>query len=51
MIAPPCPSLLAARREILPAYLRQQKDPTYFLTKELPPGAGRAHHPTAAAAE
>ena len=38
----PCPSVLAAWREILPAYLRQQKDPTYFLTKELPPGAGRA---------
>ncbi len=38
----PCPSLLAAWREILPAYLRQQKDPTYFLTKELPSGAGRS---------
>jgi len=38
----PCPSIWAAWREILPAYLRQRKDPTYFLTKVLPPGAGRA---------
>ena len=47
----PCPSLLAAWREILPAYLRQQKDPAYFLTKQLPLGAGRAQQPHAAAAE
>ncbi len=36
----PCPSLLAAWREIIPTYLRQQRDPTYFLVKQLPPGAG-----------
>ena len=39
---PPCPSVWAAWAEILPAYLRQRKDPTYYLTKVLPPGAGRA---------
>ncbi len=46
----PCASLLAAWQEILPAYLRQQNDPTYFVTKQLPPGAGRSA-PARAAAE
>ena len=38
----PCPSLVAAWQEIIPAYLRQRNDPTYFLVKQLPPGAGTA---------
>ena len=37
----PCPSLLSAWREILPTYLRQRRDPTYFLVKILPQGAGQ----------
>ncbi len=45
----PCPSLLAAWREILPTYLRQRRDPNYFLTKILPAGAGRALNHTQAA--
>ena len=32
----PCPSLLAAYREILPALRRQMRDPTYHLERELP---------------
>jgi fatty acid desaturase len=35
----PYPSLLAAYREIIPAVIRQLKDPTYFIKRELPPGA------------
>jgi fatty acid desaturase len=38
----PAPSLLAAWREILPAWRRQLRDPTHFIRKELPPGAGAA---------
>jgi fatty acid desaturase len=37
----PCPSVLAAWREIIPTYRRQLKDPHHFLVKQLPPGAGR----------
>ena len=33
----PYPSTLAAYREIIPALLRQRKDPTYFVRRELPP--------------
>ena len=33
------PSSVAAYAEILPALLRQLKDPTYFITRELPPNA------------
>jgi fatty acid desaturase len=35
----PYPSLFAAYREIIPAVLRQLKDPTYFIKRELPRGA------------
>jgi fatty acid desaturase len=35
----PYPSILAAYREIIPAILRQLRDPTYFIARELPAGA------------
>jgi fatty acid desaturase len=35
----PYPSTVAAYREIIPALLRQLKDPTYFVRRELPPSA------------
>ena len=34
---PPYPSILAAWREILPAILRQVKDPAYHVKRQLPP--------------
>ena len=43
---PPEPSLWYAWRRIIPAVLRQLKDPAHFLHKELPPGAGRMAQPT-----
>jgi fatty acid desaturase len=36
---PPCPSLLAAYREILPALRRQLHDPSYHIRRELPVSA------------
>ena len=36
---PPCPSLLAAYREILPALRRQMRDPSYHIGRELPASA------------
>jgi fatty acid desaturase len=33
------PSTVAAYREIIPALLKQRKDPTYFIQRELPPTA------------
>ena len=33
---PPYPSILAAWREIIPALLRQTKDPSYFVKRKLP---------------
>jgi fatty acid desaturase len=33
------PSTIAAYREIIPALLKQRKDPTYFIQRELPPTA------------
>ena len=36
---PPYPSLFAAYREIIPAVLRQARDRTYFVKRELPSGA------------
>jgi fatty acid desaturase len=36
---PAYPSLLAAYREIIPAVLRQRRDPTYHVIRELPPSA------------
>ncbi len=35
----PYPSTLAAYREIVPALLRQRKDPTWFVVRKLPEGA------------
>lgn len=48
---PPCPSLWSAWREILPTVFRQLRDPTHFIRKDLPPGAGRAPCPTQKAEE
>jgi MocE subfamily Rieske [2Fe-2S] domain protein len=36
---PPYPSILAAWREILPALLREVKDPTFYVKRPLPPPA------------
>jgi len=36
---PPYPSLFAAYREIIPAVLRQVKEPTYFAKRQLPTSA------------
>lgn len=41
----PYPSLWAAYREIVPAVLRQLKDQSYFIKRELPPGAAPYHGP------
>ena len=41
----PCPSLFAAWREILPALLRQLRDPDYFIVKTLPHGANQQARP------
>jgi fatty acid desaturase len=38
--AAPYPGTLAAYREIIPAMLRQIKEPAYAVLRELPPGAG-----------
>ena len=35
----PYPSSIAAYREIIPTVLRQLKEPTYFVRRELPPSA------------
>ncbi len=39
----PYPSLWAAYKEIIPAVVRQLKDPTYYVHRELPPGAAPYH--------
>jgi len=36
---PPYPSILAAYREIIPALLKQRRDPNYHIVRELPAGA------------
>jgi MocE subfamily Rieske [2Fe-2S] domain protein len=38
---PPYPSILSAWQEILPAILRQVKDPTYYVKRELPTTSAR----------
>jgi len=38
---PATAGVMAAWREILPTILRQLRDPTYFISKQLPPGAGQ----------
>jgi fatty acid desaturase len=42
-LPPACPGLLAAYREIIPAVLRQLKDQTYYVRRELPDGAAPFH--------
>lgn len=42
-LAPAYPSMWAAWKEIVPAVLRQLKDPTYYVRRELPPGATPFH--------
>lgn len=44
-LAVPYSSLWAAYREIIPAVLRQLKDETYFIKRELPEGAAPYHGP------
>jgi len=38
----PCNGILEAYREIIPALIRQSKDPSYFIKRQLPPPANRA---------
>ena len=47
---PPYPSILSAWREILPAILRQVKDPGYHVKRQLPPARKRAAEGIRAAA-
>jgi fatty acid desaturase len=42
-LAAPYPSLWAAYKEIIPAVLRQLKDQTYYIRRELPAGAAPFH--------
>lgn len=44
-LAAPYPSLWAAYKEIVPAVLKQLKDDTYFIKRELPEGAAPYHGP------
>jgi fatty acid desaturase len=44
-LVPAYPSLWAAYREIIPAVLRQLKDQTYYIRRELPEGAAPYHGP------
>ena len=48
---PPYPSSIAAYREIIPALMRQLRDPTYFVRRELPPSARSAPPRNAMAAQ
>jgi fatty acid desaturase len=41
----PYPSLWAAYKEIIPAVLKQLKDPTYFINRALPEGAAPYYIP------
>ncbi|MDN5716843.1 MAG: fatty acid desaturase, partial [Janibacter sp.] len=41
----PYPGLVAAYREIIPAVLRQLRDPSYFVRRELPATAAAFHGP------
>jgi fatty acid desaturase len=47
-LAPAYPSLWAAYREIVPAVLRQLKDQSYYVRRELPEGAAPFHEDLAA---
>jgi fatty acid desaturase len=44
-LAAPYPSLWAAYRELVPAVLRQLKDQSHYVRRELPPGAAPFHEP------
>ena len=44
---PPYPSMLAAYREIIPALLRQARDPAWFVERRAPTGAGPVAQPAA----
>jgi fatty acid desaturase len=41
----PYPSIWAAYQEIVPAVVRQLRDQTYFVKRELSPGAAPYHGP------
>jgi fatty acid desaturase len=45
-LAPAYPSIWAAYRELAPAVLRQLKDQSYYVRRELPPGARPFHEPS-----
>jgi fatty acid desaturase len=42
-LVPACPSLFAAYREIVPAVIRQLRDQTYYIHRELPAGSDSYH--------
>jgi fatty acid desaturase len=44
-LAEPYPSIWAAYKELVPAVLRQLKDQSYYVRRELPPGAAPFHEP------
>jgi fatty acid desaturase len=48
-LAEPYPSIWAAYKELVPAVLRQLKDQSYYVRRELPPGAAPFHEPEIAA--
>jgi fatty acid desaturase len=45
-LAPAYPSIWAAYRELVPAVLGQLKDQSYYVRRELPPGARPFHEPS-----
>lgn len=47
---PPYRGFLAVYRELIPALVRQLRDPSYYLQRQLPPGAGRSATPRPQAA-
>jgi fatty acid desaturase len=48
-LAEPYPSIWAAYKELVPAVLRQLKDQSHYVRRELPPGAAPFHEPEHAA--
>ncbi|MBI4940802.1 MAG: fatty acid desaturase [Actinobacteria bacterium] len=47
-LAPMYPSIWAAYRELVPAVLRQLKDQSYYVRRDLPPGAAPYYEPAVA---
>ena len=47
-LAPVYPSIWAAYKELVPAILRQLKDQSYYVRRELPPGAPPYNEPALA---